>query len=142
MFRWCQMSAHPQYIRRYLNESSHPANSRSWSHTASASSGLCVTITTSRSLATSLRRSMTCTLVSLSSAPGRLIRQQDIRIIHQCSCYRDSLHLAAGHLVRSSCEAVLPSPTFSSASTGTLSSSLLSRFQKLSVPAQHSTSTV
>ena len=35
----------------------------------SASSGLCVTITTRRSFATSLRRSMTCTLVSLSSAP-------------------------------------------------------------------------
>ena len=35
----------------------------------SASSGLCVTITTSRSLATSFRRSMTWILVSLSSAP-------------------------------------------------------------------------
>ena len=36
---------------------------------SSASSGLCVTITTSRSLATSFRRSMTWILVSLSSAP-------------------------------------------------------------------------
>ena len=35
----------------------------------SASSGLCVTITTRRSFATSWRRSMTCTLVSLSNAP-------------------------------------------------------------------------
>ena len=35
----------------------------------SASSGLCVTMTTSLSLATSLRRSMTCTDVSVSSAP-------------------------------------------------------------------------
>ena len=34
-----------------------------------ASSGLWVTMTTSRSLATSRRRSMTCTLVSLSRAP-------------------------------------------------------------------------
>ena len=35
----------------------------------SASSGLCVTITTNRSRATSLSSSMICTLVSLSSAP-------------------------------------------------------------------------
>ena len=35
----------------------------------SASSGLCVTITTRRSFATSWSRSMTCTLVSLSNAP-------------------------------------------------------------------------
>ena len=36
---------------------------------SSASSGLCVTMTTRRSLATSFKRSMTCTLVSVSSAP-------------------------------------------------------------------------
>ena len=32
--------------------------------------------------------------------PGRLIRQQDIRVVHQRPGDRHSLHLSAGHLVR------------------------------------------
>ena len=62
-----------------------------------ASSGLCVTIMTRRSRATSRNRSMTCTLVAESRAPvgssasrisGSLMRARD----------GDTLHLAARHL--------------------------------------------
>ncbi len=31
---------------------------------------------------------------------GRLVREHDIRIVHQSACYRDPLHLAAGKLHR------------------------------------------
>ena len=82
---------------------------------SSASSGLCVTITTSRSLATSFSRSMTWTLVSLSSAPvgssarrisGSLTRALAIATL--CICPPESW---LGFLRIWS-----PRPTFSSAS--------------------------
>lgn len=65
-----------------------------------ASSGLCVTITTRRSVATSFKSSMTCTLVSESSAPvGSSAKeypdcsQAPARSRHAASC-------PAGHLAR------------------------------------------
>ena len=30
----------------------------------------------------------------------RLVGKQNIRIVYQCACYSDSLHLTAGHLIR------------------------------------------
>ena len=64
-----------------------------------ASSGLWVTITTSRSLATSFSSSITWILVLLSRAPVGLVRQHDIRVIHQRPGNGHPLHLAAGHLI-------------------------------------------
>ena len=82
----------------------------------SASSGLWVTMTTNLSFATSLKRSITCTLVSLSNAPvgssasrisGSLTSA--LAIATRCICPPD---IWLGFLW-----SWLPSPTFSSAST-------------------------
>ena len=71
MFLCCGSSCVPSSIRNG-SESDRIFPSRSFTIRVaycSASSGLWVTMTTRRSFATSLKRSMTCTLVSLSSAP-------------------------------------------------------------------------
>ena len=66
-----------------------------------ASSGLCVTITTRRSFATSFNSSMTCTLVLLNPGPRWAHRPARISgSLTSAPRDRDTLHLPAGHLAR------------------------------------------
>ena len=43
---------------------------------------------------------------------GRLVGQQNIRVVYQCAGYGDSLHLASGHLIRLFAELIAETDLF------------------------------